>query len=52
MCIRDSVNSVILTLSRVGVAASEVEVQSATLEDAFVKLTGRHLHEGDEVAAR
>jgi ABC-2 type transport system ATP-binding protein len=48
----DLVNSVILTLSRVGVAASEVEVQSATLEDAFVKLTGRHLHEGDEVAAR
>jgi ABC-2 type transport system ATP-binding protein len=47
----DLVNAVILTLARAGVTANEVEVQSATLEDAFVKLTGRHLHEGDEVAA-
>ena len=48
----DLVNAVILTLAGAGVTANEVEVQSATLEDAFVKLTGRHLHEGDEVAAR
>jgi ABC-2 type transport system ATP-binding protein len=47
----DLVNAVILTLATVGVTANEIEVQSATLEDAFVKLTGRHLHEGDEVAA-
>jgi ABC-2 type transport system ATP-binding protein len=47
----DLVNAVILTLATAGVTANEVEVQSATLEDAFVKLTGRHLHEGNEVAA-
>ena len=47
----DLVNAVILTLATAGVTANEVEVESATLEDAFVKLTGRHLHEGDEVAA-
>ena len=44
------VNTVILTLATVGVTASDVEVESATLEDAFVKLTGRHLQEGEEVA--
>jgi len=48
---RDLVSAVILTLATAGVTANEVDVQSATLEDAFVKLTGRHLHEGDEVAA-
>ncbi len=47
----DLVNTVILTLAGAGVTANDVEVQSATLEDAFVKLTGRHLHEGDEAAA-
>jgi len=47
----DLVNTVILTLAGAGVTANEVDVQSATLEDAFVKLTGRHLHEGDEVTA-
>jgi ABC-2 type transport system ATP-binding protein len=47
----DLVNAVILTLAGAGVTANEVEVQSATLEDAFVKLTGRHLHEGDEAVA-
>jgi len=47
----DLVNTVILTLAGAGVTANEVEVQSATLEDAFVKLTGRRLHEGDEMAA-
>ena len=45
----DLVNTVILTLAGAGVTANEVDVQSARLEDAFVKLTGRHLHEGDEV---
>jgi len=47
----DLVNTVILTLAGAGVTANEVEVQSATLEDAFVKLTVRRLHEGDEMAA-
>jgi ABC-2 type transport system ATP-binding protein len=46
------VNTVILTLATAGVTANEVEVQSGNLEDAFVRLTGRHLHEGDEVAAK
>jgi ABC-2 type transport system ATP-binding protein len=48
----DLVNAVILTLATAGVTADELDVQSATLEDAFVTLTGRHLHEDDEAAAR
>ena len=48
----DLVNAVILTLATAGVTASDVEVASATLEDAFVKLTGRQLRDDDEVAAR
>jgi ABC-2 type transport system ATP-binding protein len=40
----DLVNAVILTLAGAGVTAGDVEVESATLEDAFVRLTGRHLH--------
>ena len=47
----DLVNALILTLATAGVTASDLEVVSATLEDAFVRLTGRHLHEGDEVTA-
>ena len=39
------VNAVILTLAVAGVTAREVQIDSSTLEDAFVKLTGRHLHE-------
>ena len=46
----DLVSAVILTLASAGVTANEVDVQAATLEDAFVKLTGRHLREDDEVA--
>jgi ABC-2 type transport system ATP-binding protein len=38
------VNAVILTLATVGVTAHEVQLDSSNLEDAFVKLTGRHLH--------
>jgi ABC-2 type transport system ATP-binding protein len=48
----DLVNTVILTLAGAEVTANEVEVQSGTLEDAFVKLTGRHLHEDEEGAPR
>jgi ABC-2 type transport system ATP-binding protein len=39
------VNVVILTLATAGVTARDVQLGSSTLEDAFVKLTGRHLHE-------
>ena len=39
------VNAVILTLAAAGVTAHEIQIDSSTLEDAFVKLTGRHLHE-------
>jgi len=36
------VNAVILTLAAAGIAARDVELVSLNLEDAFVKLTGRH----------
>ena len=39
------VNVVILALAAAGVTARDVQIDSSTLEDAFVKLTGRHLHE-------
>jgi len=35
------VNAVILTLDRAGVAAQDVRLESGTLEDAFLTLTGR-----------
>ena len=41
------VNAVILTLARVGVAAVDVELETPSLEDAFVELTGRRLHDAD-----
>jgi ABC-2 type transport system ATP-binding protein len=40
---RDLVNAVILTLTKAGITAGDVQVESATLEDAFLRLTGRHL---------
>ncbi len=36
------VNAVILSLSAAGVTARDVQLDSSNLEDAFVKLTGRH----------
>ncbi len=39
------VNAVILTLAAAGVTAKDVTCPSATLEDAFVRITGRHLHD-------
>ena len=39
------VNVVILTLAAAGVTAHDVQLDPSTLEDAFVKLTGRHLDE-------
>jgi len=41
----DLVNAVILTLDGVGVAAREVEMDTSSLEDAFVELTGPHPHD-------
>ena len=34
----------ILTLATAGVTARDVQLDTSSLEDAFVKLTGRHLH--------
>ena len=34
----------ILTLHAAGVTARDVQLDSSNLEDAFVKLTGSHLH--------
>ncbi len=39
-------NIVILTLAAAGVTATGLHLDSANLEDAFVQLTGRHLHDG------
>jgi hypothetical protein len=39
---------VILTLGSAGVTPKEVQSESATLEDAFVALTGRHIHEDED----
>lgn len=41
----DLVNAVILALDRAGIAAKDVELGTASLEDAFVQLTGRRIHE-------
>lgn len=38
-------NIVILTLAAAGVTATGLHLDSANLEDAFVAMTGRHLHE-------
>lgn len=41
-------NAVILALDRVGVAAKDVEMGTASLEDAFVRLTGSALSQAPE----
>ena len=38
-------NAVILTLASAGVTATELHLDTANLEDAFVQLTGRRIHE-------
>jgi ABC-2 type transport system ATP-binding protein len=38
-------NAVILTLAQAGVTATGLHLDSASLEDAFLALTGRHFHE-------
>ena len=40
---QDLVQAVILALAGAGVTAGDLQVESATLEDAFVRLTGREL---------
>jgi ABC-2 type transport system ATP-binding protein len=42
----DLVSAVVLALASAGLTAGDVRVESATLEDAFVRLTGRRLHGG------
>ena len=39
------INAIIQTLAQNGVEALDIQSEVATLEDAFVKLTGRHIHE-------
>jgi ABC-2 type transport system ATP-binding protein len=39
--------AVIVALHAVGVEAQDVRVDASTLEDAFVRLTGRHLHDSE-----
>lgn len=43
-------NTIILTLAKAGVTAADLHLDSASLEDAFLALTGRHFH--DEVPGR
>ena len=38
-------NAVILTLANAGVTATDLHLDTANLEDAFVALTGRHFHD-------
>ena len=37
------VNAVLLTLATAGITARDVQLDSSNLEDAFIKLTGKHL---------
>jgi len=46
----DLVSAVVLALASAGLTAGDVQVESATLEDAFVLLTGRHLDDGGAVS--
>jgi ABC-2 type transport system ATP-binding protein len=42
--------AVIVALHSAGVETHDVRIDASTLEDAFVRLTGRHLHEAEEGA--
>jgi ABC-2 type transport system ATP-binding protein len=44
-------NVVILTLAGAGVSATDMHLDTANLEDAFVQMTGRHIHD-EGVAGR
>ncbi len=39
------VNAIIQTLAQNGIEALDIQSEGATLEDAFIKLTGRHIHD-------
>ena len=42
--------AVIVAMHNAGVETHDVRIDASTLEDAFVQLTGRHMHEADERA--
>jgi ABC-2 type transport system ATP-binding protein len=42
--------AVIVALHAAGIEAQDVRTDASTLEDAFVRLTGRHLHGAEEGA--
>jgi ABC-2 type transport system ATP-binding protein len=42
--------AVIVAMHAAGVDAQDVRIDASTLEDAFVRLTGKHLHEAEEGA--
>ena len=46
------VNAIIQTLAQNGIEALDIQSEGATLEDAFVKLTGRHIHEDKEAQSK
>jgi ABC-2 type transport system ATP-binding protein len=46
------VNVIILTLAKADIDALDVQMETANLEDAFVKLTGRHIHEDGEAKTK
>lgn len=46
------VNVVLFALTAAGVSAHDVQLDSSTLEDAFVRLTGKHLTEENENGER
>ncbi len=41
-------NAVIIALYTSGVTALDVQPDASTVEDAFARLTGKHLHEEEE----
>jgi ABC-2 type transport system ATP-binding protein len=45
-------NAVVLTLTAAGVTPQNLQSETATLEDAFMMLTGRHIHENREEALK
>ncbi len=40
--------AVIVALHAAGIESHDVRIDASTLEDAFVRLTGRHPHEAEE----
>jgi ABC-2 type transport system ATP-binding protein len=44
----DLLSVVVHTLASAGVTPRDVQMSSATLEDAFVALTGRHIHDAED----